>query len=92
MAFPSNPDDPASSTNEAELRASFAKVLATGEPDMLPVQRYPIPLEGPDGTVTFDERFWSAYSAGIRRERRHRLHLPHDQGRYRADPFRAGPA
>jgi signal transduction histidine kinase/CheY-like chemotaxis protein len=65
VAFPSNPDDPASSTNEAELRASFAKVLATGEPDMLPVQRYPIPLEGPDGTVTFDERFWSAYSAPV---------------------------
>lgn len=65
VAFPSNPDDPASSTNEAELRASFAKVLATREPDMLPVQRYPIPLEGPGGTVSFDERFWSAYSAPV---------------------------
>ncbi|MGI4844475.1 MAG: hybrid sensor histidine kinase/response regulator [Janthinobacterium lividum] len=65
VAFPANPDDPGSSTNEAELRASFAKVLATGEPDMLPVQRYPIPVQTPDGTIGFEERFWSAYSAPV---------------------------
>jgi len=65
VAFPSNPDDPASSTNEAELRASLARVLQTGKPDTLPVQRYPIPLKGPDGTIVFEERFWSAYSAPV---------------------------
>ncbi|MEX5747088.1 ATP-binding protein [Massilia sp. X63] len=65
VAFPADPDDPASSTNEAELRASFARVLETGTPDLLPVQRYPIPLEGPDGTIAFEERFWSAYSAPV---------------------------
>ena len=65
VAFPSNPADPDSSTNEAELRASFAKVLATGEPDMLPVQRYPIPVQAPDGGISFEERFWSAYSAPV---------------------------
>ncbi|MFN3791021.1 ATP-binding protein [Massilia sp.] len=65
VAFPSNPDDPGSSTNEAELRASFAKVLATGEPDMLPVQRYPIPVQAADGAIGFEERFWSAYSAPV---------------------------
>ncbi|BDT60045.1 hypothetical protein MasN3_35390 [Massilia varians] len=65
VAFPSNPDDPGSSTNEAELRTSFAKVLATGEPDMLPVQRYPIPVQTPDGTIGFEERFWNAYSAPV---------------------------
>ena len=65
VAFPSNPADPDSSTNEAELRASFAKVLATGEPDMLPVQRYPIPVQAPDGGISSEERFWSAYSAPV---------------------------
>ena len=64
VAFPSDPDDPAS-TNEAELRASFARVLGSGQPDTLPVQRYPIPLRDADGRVTFEERFWSAYSAPV---------------------------
>ncbi|NNG22151.1 PAS domain-containing hybrid sensor histidine kinase/response regulator [Telluria aromaticivorans] len=65
VAFPSNPDDPASRTNEAELRASLARVRATGQPDTLPVQRYPIPVHGPDGSIVFEEKFWSAYSAAV---------------------------
>jgi signal transduction histidine kinase/CheY-like chemotaxis protein len=64
VAFPSDPDDPAA-TNEAELRASFARVLASGQPDTLPVQRYPIPIRNDDGSITFEERFWSAYSAPV---------------------------
>ena len=64
VAFPSDPDDPAS-TNEAELRASFARVLESGQPDTLPVQRYPIPLRDAGGRITFEERFWSAYSAPV---------------------------
>lgn len=63
-AFPSNPDDPLD-TSEAELRRSFARVLETGQPDNLPVQRYPIPVTLPDGQVRFEERFWSAYSSPI---------------------------
>ena len=65
VAFPSDPDDPVSRTNERELRASLARVLASGQPDTLPVQRYPIPVRGPDGSITFEERFWSAYSAAV---------------------------
>ena len=64
VAFPGNPDDP-EDTSEAELRRSFARVLETGKPDNLPVQRYPIPVTLPDGQVRFEERFWSAYSSPI---------------------------
>jgi signal transduction histidine kinase len=64
VAFPSDPDDPAS-TNEKELRASLARVRASGQPDTLPVQRYPIPVLGADGAISFEERFWSAHSAPV---------------------------
>ncbi|SFC14533.1 PAS domain-containing hybrid sensor histidine kinase/response regulator [Massilia yuzhufengensis] len=64
VAFPSDPNDP-DSTNEAELRASLALVRETGQPDTLPVQRYPIPIRHPDGSTGFEERFWSAYSAPV---------------------------
>ncbi|CAN7303577.1 hybrid sensor histidine kinase/response regulator [Massilia sp. LjRoot122] len=64
VAFPSDPDDPAR-TNEMELRASLARVRETGRPDTLPVQRYPIPVTGPDGAISFEERFWSAHSAPV---------------------------
>ncbi|MEW6373787.1 MAG: ATP-binding protein [Pseudomonadota bacterium] len=63
-AFPGNPEDP-EDTSEAELRRSFARVIETGKPDNLPVQRYPIPVTLPDGQVRFEERFWSAYSSPI---------------------------
>ena len=65
VAFPSDPDDPASSTNELELRASLARVRESGQPDTLPVQRYPIPVQNPDGSMGFEEKFWSAYSAAV---------------------------
>jgi len=63
-AFPGNPDDPAD-TSEVELRSSLMRVIETGKPDNLPVQRYPIPVTLPDGQVRFEERFWSAYSSPI---------------------------
>ncbi|MFP5393174.1 MAG: ATP-binding protein [Gammaproteobacteria bacterium] len=61
VAFPSNPDDPFD-TGEADLRASLARVLATGVPDVMPAQRYPIPVKLPDGSMGFEERYWSATS------------------------------
>ena len=63
-AFPGNPHDP-EDTSEAELRSSLARVMETGQPDNLPVQRYPIPVTLPDGQVVFEERFWSSYSSPI---------------------------
>jgi signal transduction histidine kinase/ActR/RegA family two-component response regulator len=63
-AFPRNPDDPAD-TGETDLRRSLARVLATGQPDRLPAQRYPIPVVLPNGETGFEERFWSAVSTPI---------------------------
>jgi signal transduction histidine kinase/CheY-like chemotaxis protein len=64
VAFPRNPDDPAD-TGETDVRRSFARVLATGQTDRLPAQRYPIPVILPNGETGFEERFWSAISTPI---------------------------
>jgi signal transduction histidine kinase/ActR/RegA family two-component response regulator len=40
-------------------------VIATGKPDTLPAQRYPIPVQLPNGEVVFEERFWDAVSTPI---------------------------
>jgi PAS domain S-box-containing protein len=63
-AFPHNPDDPAD-TGESVLRRSLARVVATGQPDRLPAQRYPIPVVLPNGETGFEERFWTAVSTPI---------------------------
>jgi PAS domain S-box-containing protein len=63
-AFPGNPDDP-EDTGEADLRASLARVRATGLPDTLPAVRYPIPVVLPDGRTVFEERFWTSTSTPI---------------------------
>ena len=52
--FPDNPEDPAA-TGTSNLRASLERVLATGAPDTMAVQRYDI--RGPDGS--FQTRYWS---------------------------------
>ena len=64
VAFPRNPDDPAD-TGETDLRRSLSRVVATGQPDLLPAQRYPIPVILPNGETGFEERFWSAVSTPI---------------------------
>jgi PAS domain S-box-containing protein len=63
-AFPENPDDH-QDTGVPPLRQSLAKVVATGRPDMLPVQRYPIAVPMPDGSDRYEERFWRAFNTPI---------------------------
>ena len=63
VAFPESPEDP---EGVAALRRSLQKVLASGRPDSLPLQRYPIPVRGEDGAETFVVRFWSAMNTPIR--------------------------
>ncbi|NUZ05570.1 hybrid sensor histidine kinase/response regulator [Piscinibacter koreensis] len=63
-AFPGNPDD-AGDTGVAPLRESLRRVLATGAPDTLPLQRYPITVVQADGSRVFEERWWSARSTPI---------------------------
>ncbi len=52
--FPDNPDDPFAD-GVRNLRSSLERVLATGKPDRMPVQRYDI--RGPSGR--FEERHWA---------------------------------
>ncbi len=52
-AFPDQPDDP-HATGVANLRASLQRALATGAPDEMPVQSYPI--RRPDGA--WEARHW----------------------------------
>ena len=63
-AFPANPDD-REDTGTRALHRSLTKVIATGKPDKLPVQRYPIPMLMPDGTERYEERFWSVTNTPI---------------------------
>lgn len=50
----------AGAENVRQLRASFEKVLATGERDHLALIHFAIPVTGPDGVVTHEDRYWSA--------------------------------
>ena len=59
-AFPDNPDDP-DIHGVSTLRASFERILATGEPDTLPFLKYDV--AGPDGT--FEERWWSPVNSPV---------------------------
>jgi signal transduction histidine kinase len=62
--FPPNPDaanDPNAQGVEA-LRASLARVVATGRLDTMALQRYDIEAGGPGG---FEERYWSSVNAPV---------------------------
>ncbi|RYE87838.1 MAG: PAS domain-containing protein, partial [Myxococcales bacterium] len=56
--FPNDPADPANAP-AAMLRASFERVLATGQTDELALIPYRVPIER-DGRVVTEERLWSA--------------------------------
>jgi PAS domain S-box-containing protein len=63
-AFPSNSNND-DGAGVAALRASLARVIATGAPDALPAQRYPLRVELPSGEVRYEERFWNAVSTPV---------------------------
>ena len=46
--------------NARELKASFDKVLATGQRDHLALIRFAIPVTDAQGRTTLEDRFWSA--------------------------------
>lgn len=64
-AFPDNPDDP-NADGVRNLRASLEKVLATGRPNAMPVQKYDIPVRGTPGG--FEERHWKPLNTPILRD------------------------
>jgi len=63
-AFPGNPDD-FSDTGEAALHRCLAMVVETRLAQTLPAQRYPIQLVLGDGSIGYEERYWSAVSTPI---------------------------
>jgi len=54
--FPENPTDQASS-GPRDFRASLEAVLASGEPDVLALNRYDVEYPGMPGV--FEERYWT---------------------------------
>lgn len=60
-AFPVNPDDPTAESQRI-FRASFERVLATREPDVMPAFQYDIPAtDGP----SFEQRYWEPINTPI---------------------------
>ncbi len=66
-AFPDNPED-AHATGVATLRASLERVLATGRPDTMAVQKYDIERAETEGGG-FEERYWSPINCPMLDER-----------------------
>lgn len=61
--FPDNPDDTEAS-GARNLRASLERVLATGEPDTMAVQKYDI-RRPPEKGGGFEERYWSPVNSPV---------------------------
>ncbi|AZS70107.1 protein phosphatase [Streptomyces lydicus] len=61
-AFPDNPADP-DAEGVQNLHPSLLRVLSTGEPDTMAVQRYDIPVTDQPGL--FEERWWSTINTPV---------------------------
>jgi len=61
-AFPDNPSDPEAS-GVRNLRASLRRVLATGQPDVMPPQKHDV--EVATGSGVFERRYWSQVNAPV---------------------------
>lgn len=71
-AFPDNPED-ATASGVSDLKASFRKVLQSGEPQQMPVQKYDVPR--PDGT--FEEKYWNVTNTPVLDETGKLKHIIH---------------
>ncbi|RKH17554.1 response regulator [Corallococcus sp. CA047B] len=61
--FPNNPQDP-TANGVSNLRASLERVIKTGAPDAMAVQKYDIPRAGAVGDG-FDVRYWSPLNSPV---------------------------
>lgn len=61
-AFPDNPADP-DADGVPNLSASLHRVLRSGEPETMAVQKYDIPV--PDRPGVFEERWWSPINTPV---------------------------
>lgn len=64
--FPDNPDDPASE-GVRNLKASLDRVLRTGQPDSMAVQKYDV-RRAPEQGGGFEQKFWSPQNTPIFRD------------------------
>jgi PAS domain S-box-containing protein len=64
-AFPENPADPGDH-GPAQLRGSFARVVASGERDVMSPIRYDV--EDPGRPGEFEERYWAIINTPLRSE------------------------
>src|SRR5688572_24303546 len=62
--FPDNPNDP-NASGVTNLSASLGRVLQSGAPDTMPVQKYDI-LRPNDAGGGFEERFWSPINTPVK--------------------------
>ncbi|MFJ7903109.1 PP2C family protein-serine/threonine phosphatase [Streptomyces sp. NPDC096198] len=62
LAFPDNPADP-EADGVRNLMASLRRVLTSGQPDTMALQKYDIPIVGRPGA--FEERWWSPVNTPI---------------------------
>jgi PAS domain S-box-containing protein len=62
-AFPDNPGDP-SATGVAKLDASLQRVLQNKCAGTMAIQKYDIPVQGPEG-MYFEERYWSPVNTPV---------------------------
>ena len=62
--FPPDLTDTAD-TGVIALQHSLARVIETGKPDPLPVQRYPIPVTTRGALTRFEERYWDAINVPV---------------------------
>ncbi|GAA3501549.1 hypothetical protein GCM10019016_086560 [Streptomyces prasinosporus] len=60
--FPGNPNDP-DATGPRNLQASLLRVLSTGEPDTMALQRYDV--ERPDRPGEWEKRYWSPVNTPV---------------------------
>jgi len=72
--FPDNPATP-EAHGERNLRASFAQVLATGQPHAMALQRYDLP--DPAAPSQFVERYWLLSNSAVLNEAGHVQYLLH---------------
>lgn len=61
-AFPDNPSDP-EATGVRNLKASLRRVLATGQTDIMPAQKYDVEVAG--GKGLFERRYWCQVNAPV---------------------------
>ncbi|MDT0688031.1 ATP-binding protein [Autumnicola psychrophila] len=71
-AFPDNPENP-NANGVKNLRASLEKVLSTGKPQKMQMQKYDVPL--PNGT--FEEKYWNVINTPVTGEAEEILYIIH---------------